>query len=109
MGCCKPTVLLLKTLQTLKTLLMGNIMCKHCTNRSVLLVRSFPGNFLFSCLLGRLDWHWPVVILLFSTVEQAPLSALYAAKLFHEVDTYSLLMEPCSFASLEDIKRRSLN
>ncbi|KAL1294720.1 hypothetical protein AAHE18_19G159600 [Arachis hypogaea] len=77
----------------------------HCSA----LPSSFPGNFLFSCLLGRLDWHWPVVILLFSTVEQAPLSALYAAKLFHEVDTYSLLMEPCSFASLEDIKRRSLN
>ncbi|QHO19912.1 uncharacterized protein DS421_11g333240 [Arachis hypogaea] len=90
MGCCKPTILLLKTLQILKTLLMGNIMCKHCMNRSVLLVRSFLGISLFSCLLGRLDWHWPVAILLFSTAEQRPLSALYAAKLFHEVDIFSV-------------------
>ncbi|KAL1362074.1 hypothetical protein AAHE18_03G053000 [Arachis hypogaea] len=52
MGCCKPVILILETLQTLKTLLMGNIMCKHCMNRSVLLVRLFPGISLFSCLLG---------------------------------------------------------
>ncbi|QHO34178.1 Pentatricopeptide repeat-containing protein [Arachis hypogaea] len=69
MGCCKPTILLLKTLQTLKILLMGNIMCKHCTNRPALAC----GN-----------------TIVLKTAEQTPLSALYAAKLFHEVDIFSV-------------------
>ncbi|XLU70415.1 hypothetical protein S245_029468 [Arachis hypogaea] len=42
---------------------MGNIMCKHCTNRPALAC----GN-----------------TIVLKTAEQTPLSALYAAKLFHE-------------------------
>jgi len=37
--------------------LMDHIMCRHCMNQLALLVRSFHGTSLFSCLLGRLDLH----------------------------------------------------
>ncbi|XLS81906.1 hypothetical protein HN51_047737, partial [Arachis hypogaea] len=43
-------------------------------------------------------------IIVLKTAEQIPLSDLYAANYFMRW-TYSLLIEPCSFAGLEDIKR----
>nr|AFK40600.1 unknown [Medicago truncatula] len=65
--------------------LMDHIMCRHCTNRLALLVKSFHGTSLFSCLLGKVG---PALAcgntVVLKTAEQTPLSALYVAKLFHE-------------------------